>query len=88
MMNKTRNNTSYTRLEDFLQTLFFAVRTSALQDLEALMSETEPSRSRPIGQRERDTLLVIIAALAEVAKGLISPEPSQGSRGDSKLRSA
>ena len=44
----------------------FVVRTSALQDLEALMSETEPSRSRPIGQRERDTLLVIIAALAEV----------------------
>lgn len=42
------------------------VRTSALRDLVALMSEPEPAMERPIGQRERDTLLVIIAALAEV----------------------
>jgi hypothetical protein len=30
------------------------------------MSEPEPAMERPIGQRERDSLLVIIAALAEV----------------------
>ena len=41
----------------------FVVRTSAL---EALISEPNPTTERPIGQRERDTLLVIIAALAEV----------------------
>jgi hypothetical protein len=41
----------------------FVVRTSAL---EALISEPNRTTERPIGQRERDTLLVIIAALAEV----------------------
>jgi hypothetical protein len=44
------------------------VRTSALQDLEAMLSEPEPGMERPIGQRERDNLLVIIAALAKLAK--------------------
>jgi hypothetical protein len=44
------------------------VRTSALRDLEALISEPEPDLERPIGQRERDNLLVIIAALANLAK--------------------
>lgn len=44
------------------------VRTSALQDLVAFMSEPEPAMERPIGQRERDNLLVIIAALAKLAK--------------------
>jgi hypothetical protein len=44
------------------------VRTSALQDLEALISEPEAAMERPVGQRERTTLLVIIAALAELAR--------------------
>jgi hypothetical protein len=55
------------------------VRTSALQDLEALMSESEPAMERPVGRpepdldrpvgpRERTTLLLIIAALAELAR--------------------
>jgi hypothetical protein len=46
----------------------FVVRTSALENLEAQLSESEPDPERPIGQRERDTLLVIIAALARLAK--------------------
>jgi hypothetical protein len=44
------------------------VRTSALQDLEALVSEPEPDIERAVGRRERSTLLVIIAALAKLAK--------------------
>jgi hypothetical protein len=46
----------------------FVVRRSALLDLETLMSEPEPAMERPMGQRERDNLLVIIAALANLAK--------------------
>jgi hypothetical protein len=44
------------------------VRTSALRDLEALISEPEPDLERPIDRRERISLLVIIAALAKLAK--------------------
>jgi hypothetical protein len=44
------------------------VRTSALQNLEALVSEPESDAKRPIGRRERTTLLVIIAALAKLAR--------------------
>ncbi|HZZ21168.1 MAG TPA: hypothetical protein VFE60_00620 [Roseiarcus sp.] len=44
------------------------VRTSALRDLEALISEPEPDLERPIDRRERVSLLVIIAALAKLAK--------------------
>jgi hypothetical protein len=44
------------------------VRTSALHDLEAQLSELDHKVERPLEQRERDTLLVIIAALAELAK--------------------
>jgi hypothetical protein len=44
------------------------VRTSALQKLEALISESEPGTDRPVGRRERSTLLVIIAALAKLAR--------------------
>jgi hypothetical protein len=43
----------------------FVVRTAALQDLEARLSE--PAGSRPLGLRERTTLLTIIAALARLA---------------------
>ncbi|MGC2783468.1 MAG: hypothetical protein WA397_06455 [Roseiarcus sp.] len=44
------------------------VRTSALQELERLFSDPEPATERPVGRRERMTLLVIIAALAKRAK--------------------
>jgi hypothetical protein len=46
----------------------FVVRTSALQDLEARLSAPEPALERPLGRKERATLLVIIAALAKLAK--------------------
>jgi hypothetical protein len=44
------------------------VRTSELQKLEAFISEPEPEADRPIGRRERSTLLVIVAALAKLAR--------------------
>jgi hypothetical protein len=44
------------------------VRTSALHDLDAQLSELEHKVEKPLEQRERDTLLVIIAALAELAQ--------------------
>jgi hypothetical protein len=44
------------------------VRTSALHDLEARHSESDQKAERPLGQRERDTLLVIIASLADLPK--------------------
>jgi hypothetical protein len=44
------------------------VKTSALHDLEARQSEPDQKAERPLKQRERDTLLVIIAALAELPK--------------------
>jgi hypothetical protein len=43
------------------------VRTSALHDLEARASEPAQRAEKPLGKRERDTLLVIIAALAKMA---------------------
>ena len=44
------------------------VRTSELRALEARTSEPDQKAERPLGRRERTTLLVIIAALAELAK--------------------
>jgi hypothetical protein len=44
------------------------VRTSALHDLETRLAEPDRNAQKPLEQRERDTLLVIIAALAELAK--------------------
>jgi hypothetical protein len=44
------------------------VRTSALHDLEALITEPERTMDRPLEWKERATLLVIIAALAKLAK--------------------
>ncbi len=44
------------------------VRTSALHDLEARLSEPDQKVEKPIERRERTTLLVIIAALSELAK--------------------
>jgi hypothetical protein len=44
------------------------VRTSALKELEALVSQQEQRPEKPIERRERMSLLVIIAALAKMAK--------------------
>ncbi|WP_439923872.1 hypothetical protein [Nitrobacter sp. JJSN] len=44
------------------------VRTSALRDLEARLSEPDQRADKPIARRERATLLVMIAALAQLAK--------------------
>jgi hypothetical protein len=43
------------------------VRTSALRDLEARLSEPHQRAEKPLKRRERTTLLVMIAALAELA---------------------
>ena len=43
------------------------VRTSALRELEARVSKPDQKAEKPLEQRERTTLLVIIAALAELA---------------------
>jgi hypothetical protein len=45
---------------------FLVVRTAALQELEARIAEK--SEKKPLGKRERDTLLIIIAALARMAQ--------------------
>lgn len=62
--------------QSFPSNAILVVRTSALQDLVSLMSEPELARQRPVGQRERNTLLVIIAALAEL-NGIDVKRPSK-----------
>jgi hypothetical protein len=54
----------------------FVVRTSALQELEVRISEPGPALERPLKQRERDSLLMIIAALAELS-GIDVKKPSK-----------
>jgi hypothetical protein len=44
------------------------VKTSALHDLEARQSEPDQKAEKPLKRRERTTLLVMIAALSELAK--------------------
>ncbi|WP_092148902.1 hypothetical protein [Bradyrhizobium sp. NFR13] len=44
------------------------VRTSALQELESQLSEPDARVEKPLERRERNTLLIIIAALARLAK--------------------
>jgi hypothetical protein len=44
------------------------VRTSALQELEALYLQPPKAAEKPVERRERATLLVMIAALAKIAK--------------------
>ena len=46
----------------------FVVRTAALKELEARILETDKPTKKPIQRRERNTLLVMIAALAKLAK--------------------
>ena len=46
----------------------FVVRTSALKELEAVVSQREQPPEKPIERRERTSLFVIIAALAKMAK--------------------
>jgi hypothetical protein len=44
------------------------VRTSALREFETFVSQQEQRPEKPIERRERTSLLVIIAALAKMAK--------------------
>jgi hypothetical protein len=44
------------------------VRTSSLHELESRLSQPDQKAEKPLEQRERDTLLVIVAALAELAE--------------------
>jgi hypothetical protein len=46
----------------------FVIRTAALQELEIRISSLDKPAEKPLGKRERDNLLVIIAALAKMAK--------------------
>ena len=64
----------------------FVVRRLALLDLETLMSEPEPAMERPIGQRERDSLLVIIAALAKLAKINVAKPSAAATAIESEIR--
>ena len=57
----------------------FVVRTAALKRLEATLAESDAAMDRPIGQRERTTLLVIIAALAKLARIDVSKPSSAAS---------
>ena len=52
------------------------VRTGALRELEKSLSNLEKQQARPLGTKERHNLLVIVAALAEMAKLDIS-KPSK-----------
>jgi hypothetical protein len=54
------------------------IRTSALHDLEARLSEPDQRAEKPLERRERTTLLVIIAALAELAKIDVTKPSSAG----------
>lgn len=48
--------------------IVIVVRTSALRDLEVRLWEPDQRAHKPIARRERATLLVMIAALAKLAK--------------------
>jgi hypothetical protein len=55
------------------------VRTSALHDLERRLSEPDHKLEKPLEQRERTSLLAIIAALAQLAKiDLTKPSTAAG----------
>lgn len=62
------HSSNYYETERLPSDAVLVVRTSALQKLEALIAEPEPGTDRPVGRRERSTLLVIIAALAKLAR--------------------
>jgi hypothetical protein len=48
--------------------ILLVVRMPAFRELERKLAAMQPSPERPLGQRERSTLLVMIAALAKIAK--------------------
>jgi hypothetical protein len=63
-----RSRVNYYGSHGFPADAVLVVRTSALHDLEARMSEPAQIAEKPLGRRERNTLLVIIGALAELPK--------------------
>jgi hypothetical protein len=64
----SREDGTYCRLHDLPADSVVVVRTAALHDLEARISEPDQRTEKPIERRERATLLVMIAALARLAK--------------------
>jgi hypothetical protein len=60
------------------------VRTSALHDLEMRLSQPDQTAERPLERRERTTLLVIIAALADLAKVDVTKPAKAGAIIESK----
>lgn len=69
LSNPRVNQDNYHPAGELPSDAVLVVRTSALQELEALfLSDPEPAIERAIERRERTTLLVIIAALAKLAK--------------------
>jgi hypothetical protein len=68
-LKKPRNHPSnYYPADGLPDDSVLVVRTSALRDLEARLAEPDQKAEKPLQKRERDTLLVIIAALAELPK--------------------
>jgi hypothetical protein len=59
---------NYQRARGLPEDTLLVVRTSALRELEARVSKLDQEVEKPLEQRERTTLLVIIAALAELAE--------------------
>ncbi|WP_166299882.1 hypothetical protein [Bradyrhizobium sp. 2S1] len=60
------------------------VRTSALRDLVSRVSKPIEGTEKPIERRERNTLLVVIAALANMAKVDVSKPSAAGAAIESK----
>jgi hypothetical protein len=60
------------------------VRTSALRDLVSRVSKPVRGTEKPVERRERNTLLVIIAALADMAKIDVSKPSAAGASIESK----
>jgi hypothetical protein len=68
LYNPRNNPNNYHPASQLPPDAVLVVRTAALQQLEVLVSEPDSAIQRPLGRRERDSLLVIIAALAKIAK--------------------
>lgn len=60
------------------------VRTSALRDLVSRVSKPAERTERPVERRERNTLLVILAALADMARIDVSKPSAAGATIESK----
>jgi hypothetical protein len=80
LYNPRENPDNYREAYHLPSDAVLVVRTSALQQLQTLISEPEPSIERPVARRERSTLLVVIAALAKLARIDVSKVSSAATR--------